>query len=107
METYKIQVGQTDSGKFKDAEVTFRRISAGERAEIKRRGKLSRKMNEKGEMTADLDEDLIATEWIKCSISEPKELKNADELNKLDMVDYDNLLNVCMKLNPLAYLPTS
>ena len=106
METYKIQVGHVDSGKYKEVEVKFRRISAGERAEIKRKGKLSRKLNEKGEVSADLDEDILSAELIRSSIAEPKELKNVEELNKFDTLDFDNMLSVCMKLNPLAYLPS-
>jgi len=105
METYKIQVGQVDSGKFKDVEVALRRVSQGERAEIRRKGKINRKVTQTG-VEGDLDEDIISTELIVHSVLTPVEMKKVDEIDKLDPVDYDNLLKICLDKNPLGYRPT-
>lgn len=106
MDEKYVIVGHEGNEKWKGNEVSFRRITASERGLIRKCGKKQAKIKQDGSMEGDFDEDALATELIRLSIKEPVNLKNSIEIGGLDPVDYDNLLALSLKINPLAFQPT-
>ena len=106
-DSYEIQVGDVDSGKFKGTVVTFRRMSAGQRAEVIDTYRGNATANKDGEVKNIPSPIFGQMKHIIYSIKEPKDIKNENELKNLDPDDFDNLLALAFEWNPLASKPIS
>jgi len=106
MESYEIQIGEPDSGKWKGTNVTFRKMNAKERAEVLETIRGNATLSKDGAISGKTQPELGQLKQVLFSIKEPKELKSENELWSLSAQDFVNLYEVVSVINPLDLKPT-